>query len=230
MTVLERSIILSLPGLPCWFSSKESAWLRKIPWEGNGNPLQYSCLGNPMDREAWWAKVHGVAKSQTQLSNETIVSPKRPNPRKGTGESSSVYQLYPFRVSSVWRLVPILGDSDQPQPWGDIVNMPELLEHVSWKGSEDHFPHCIDTEMKAHREVNGLLWGHTAILKYMASLEPRTLFTDFRKVRSSEIAWQNHLTCIWGNQGGTGEENWLYECTFPDLNHKLWEQYLRICI
>ena len=30
--------------------------------EGNGNPLQYSCLGNPMDRGAWWATVHGVAK------------------------------------------------------------------------------------------------------------------------------------------------------------------------
>ena len=35
----------------------------KSPGEGNGNPLQYYCLGNPMDREAWWATVHGVAKS-----------------------------------------------------------------------------------------------------------------------------------------------------------------------
>jgi len=33
--------------------------------EGNGNPLQYSCLENPMDRGAWWATVHGVAKSWT---------------------------------------------------------------------------------------------------------------------------------------------------------------------
>ena len=32
------------------------------PGEGNGNPLQYSCLGNPMDRRAWWATVHGVTK------------------------------------------------------------------------------------------------------------------------------------------------------------------------
>ena len=36
--------------------------------EGNGNPLQYSCLENPKDRGAWWATVHRVAKSQTQLS------------------------------------------------------------------------------------------------------------------------------------------------------------------
>ena len=37
----------------------------KSPGEGNGNPLQYSGLENPMDRGAWWAIVHGVSKSQT---------------------------------------------------------------------------------------------------------------------------------------------------------------------
>ena len=37
----------------------------RSPGGGNGNPLQYSCLENPMDRGAWWAKVHRVAKSQT---------------------------------------------------------------------------------------------------------------------------------------------------------------------
>ena len=41
----------------------------KSPGEGNGNPLQYSCLENPMDRGAWWATVHGVTKSQTPLSD-----------------------------------------------------------------------------------------------------------------------------------------------------------------
>ena len=40
--------------------------------ESNGTPLQYSCLGNPMDGGAWWATVHGVAKSQTQLSDVTF--------------------------------------------------------------------------------------------------------------------------------------------------------------
>ena len=39
--------------------------LRRSSGEGNGNPLQYSCLENPMDRGAWQATVHGVAKSQT---------------------------------------------------------------------------------------------------------------------------------------------------------------------
>ena len=37
--------------------------------EGNGSPLQYSCLRNPKDRGAWWATVHGVPKSQTRLGN-----------------------------------------------------------------------------------------------------------------------------------------------------------------
>ena len=41
----------------------------RSPGEGNGNPLQYSCLENSMDRGAWEATVHGAAKSQTQLSN-----------------------------------------------------------------------------------------------------------------------------------------------------------------
>ena len=40
-------------------------WVRTIPGEGNGNPLQYFCLENPMDGEAWYATVHGVAKSRT---------------------------------------------------------------------------------------------------------------------------------------------------------------------
>ena len=41
----------------------------RYPGEENGNPLQYSCLENPMDREAWWATFHRVAKSQTRLSD-----------------------------------------------------------------------------------------------------------------------------------------------------------------
>ena len=41
----------------------------RSPGEGNGNPIQYSCLGNPMDRGAWWATIHEVAKSQIWLSD-----------------------------------------------------------------------------------------------------------------------------------------------------------------
>ena len=51
------------PGLICG--------LGRSPGEGNGNPLQYSCLENSMDGGAWWATVHGVAKSRTQLRDFT---------------------------------------------------------------------------------------------------------------------------------------------------------------
>ena len=69
-----------LPPKNCWdvsslplYSQQDSASsLLPYGWrfsygEGNGNPLQYSCLESPMDRGAWWASVHGVAQSRTQL-------------------------------------------------------------------------------------------------------------------------------------------------------------------
>ena len=69
-----------------WCFSRETSWtfprgsitikpfaLARVSWgEGYGTPLQYSCLENPMDGGAWWAAVHRVAKSQTQLSNFTF--------------------------------------------------------------------------------------------------------------------------------------------------------------
>ena len=58
--------------------------------EGNGTPLQYSCLENPMDRGAWWAAVHGVARSRTQLSDVTFMPWRRkwqPTPVFLPGES-----------------------------------------------------------------------------------------------------------------------------------------------
>ena len=67
--------------LPQWLSGKESTCnaeatgdsgsipgLGRSPGGGNGNPLQYSCLKNPMDRGAWWATIHGVTKSWTQVT------------------------------------------------------------------------------------------------------------------------------------------------------------------
>ena len=68
-------------GLPWWLSGKESTCnagdqgsipvLERSLGEGNGNSLQCSCLKNPMDRGAWQAAVHGVAKSRTRLSEQT---------------------------------------------------------------------------------------------------------------------------------------------------------------
>ena len=68
-------------GIPWWLSIKESVYnagdvgsipeLGRSPEEENDNPLQYSCLGDLMNRAAWWAAVHGVAKGQAWLSDWT---------------------------------------------------------------------------------------------------------------------------------------------------------------
>ena len=56
-------------------TQKDEEYLQRIAssiGEGNGTPLQYSCLENPMDRGAWWASVHEVSKSWTRLSDFTL--------------------------------------------------------------------------------------------------------------------------------------------------------------
>ena len=53
--------------------------LGRFSGEGNDNPLQYSCLENSMDRGAWWATVHGVAKSRTRLIYFTYFKPRKGN-------------------------------------------------------------------------------------------------------------------------------------------------------
>ena len=66
------SMLLVLKTLPANAGDLGSiTGLGRSPGEGNGNPLQYSCLANPMDGVAWWATVHGVAKSRTRLSDFT---------------------------------------------------------------------------------------------------------------------------------------------------------------
>ena len=67
-------------GRPWWLSAKGSTYqcrrlrfhpcVRKIPGEGNGSPLQYSCLENPMGRGAWWATVHGVPKESDLVTKQ----------------------------------------------------------------------------------------------------------------------------------------------------------------
>ena len=72
---------LHLLGLLRWFNGKESSYqtgdmylipgLRRLAGEENGNPLQYCCLENPMDKGGWWAIIYGVTKCQTQFSDWT---------------------------------------------------------------------------------------------------------------------------------------------------------------
>ena len=73
------------------------------PGEGNGNPLQYSCLENPMDGGAWWAAAHGVTTSQTRLSDFTFTHWRRkwqPTPVFLPGESQGRGNLVGCRLWS----------------------------------------------------------------------------------------------------------------------------------
>ena len=100
------------PGLPWWFSGKASICnagdsgsipgSERSPREGHGHPLQYSCLGNPMDRGAWRVTVHGVAKRWTRPSDWAHMqqfpfcenSPREKKQVEGTILSFLVRHLY----------------------------------------------------------------------------------------------------------------------------------------
>ena len=69
--------------------------------EGNGTPLQYSCLENPMDRGAWWAPVHGVAKSRARLSDFTFTFLFHALEREMATHSS----ILAWRIPGRWSLV-----------------------------------------------------------------------------------------------------------------------------
>ena len=76
----QNGILTSQVGLPWWLSGKESTckcrtcrfdpWVGTIPWRRTGNPLQYSCLGNPMYGGTWQAIVHGVKKVWHNLTTK----------------------------------------------------------------------------------------------------------------------------------------------------------------
>ena len=64
------------------------------PGEGHGNPLQYSCMENPMDRGTWWTAVHAVSKSQTRFSDQTTMN------------NMCLYMLCVCILQTIWRWSP----------------------------------------------------------------------------------------------------------------------------
>ena len=88
---------------------------RLVSGEGNGTPLQYSCLENPMDGGAWWAALHGVARSQTRLSDFTLTFHFQALEKEmaihssilawripGTGEPGGLLSMGSHRVEHDW--------------------------------------------------------------------------------------------------------------------------------
>ena len=125
------------------------------PGGGNGNPLQYSCLENRMDRGAWWATVHGVAKSWTRLSDLTYlltyltcprsqtwkwwgrcVHPQSPPRRDVLGCRGQPSFLSSQSLNSD-NEVPCQGCSDQLCPPQALLEWQARLEVFSEKGSLD---------------------------------------------------------------------------------------------
>ena len=97
------------PNFPCGSDGKASVYnagdlgsipgLGRSPGEGNGNPLKFYCLENPMDRGAWWATVHGVTKSWTRLSDFILLG----WPKVCSGFSVTSYRKFKlFGQSNTW--------------------------------------------------------------------------------------------------------------------------------
>ena len=103
-----------------------SPGLGRSPGEGNGNPLQCSCLENSMDGGAWWSTVHGVAKSRTRLSDFTSLC---------FMDSYQTFLLYTFpkfsrqSLSSLWLDV-IMWLILANELWTDVTVITSSLEHL----------------------------------------------------------------------------------------------------
>ena len=100
------------------------AWVRKIPREWNGKPLQYSCLKDPMDRGAWWATVHRVIKSQTRWKWLHRHVKKKVQTVKGM-----CYHEFSLIVRCHWRLQKFLGN--QPGWRVCVKNKTEKCQNLS---------------------------------------------------------------------------------------------------
>ena len=89
----------------------------RSPREGNGSPLQYSCLENPRSRGAWWATVHGVAKSQTRL--------------KWLNDNNGHFSVFPRRQLLLIFHGPNLGNHGLSYPDVSTLRPPDWLLHLS---------------------------------------------------------------------------------------------------
>ena len=143
--------------------------------EGNGNPPQYSCLDNPMDRGAWQATVDGVAKSQTRLSNFT-----------------SLTSLYALSWRRKWLPTPVLLP-------GESHGQKNLVGHGPWGHKE-----LDTTEMTEHARMHAgskcsinVSYHYSRSIIYILEF---ILFSDFRKVTQSMYCLLNNSpNSVWEN-------------------------------
>ena len=125
--------------------------------EGNGNPLQYSCLENPTDGGAWWAAVHEVTKSRTQLSNFTF--PFHFNALEKA--------MAPHSSTLAWK-IPWTEEPGGLQSMGslrvghDSVTSLSLFTFMHWRRKWQPTPVFLPGESQGQRSLVGCrLWGRT---------------------------------------------------------------------
>ena len=136
-------------GLPWWLSGKESTcqcrrcgfdpWVGKIPGEGNGNPLKYSCPGNPMDRGAWWAIVQMVANR----AGHDLVTKQQPR------KNIHLYPLLQVNSTIAWWLLSWSGYFTATwisSEWSRLLTnglQVQFRLHLRFHGSFTSFPTLI---------------------------------------------------------------------------------------
>ena len=141
----------------------------KTDGEGNGNPLQYSCLENPMDRGAWRATVHGVAKSWIWLSVHSHTKQKEISPKWHSGKEPCVRKI-PWRQKWQPASVFLPGKSHGQRslvgyhPWGcKRVRHDLSTEQQQWVlhlGSRGGQATPASFQVAPLREAADLCWGH----------------------------------------------------------------------
>ena len=93
--------------------------VKEFEGEGNGTPLRYSCLENPMDGGAWWAAVHGVAKSRTRLNDFTSTFPFHALEKEMAAHSS----VLAWRIPGTGKPggLPSMGSPRVRYDWSDLA-------------------------------------------------------------------------------------------------------------
>ena len=106
-------------------------WYTPKAGEGNGTPLQYFCLENPMNRGAWWAAVHGVAKSWTWLSDFTLTFHFHALEKEMATHFSILAQRIPGMGEPVG--LPSMGSHRVRHDWSDLAAAAAAGTSCKWK-------------------------------------------------------------------------------------------------
>ena len=113
----------------------------RSPGEGNGNPLQYSCLENPMDRRAWLARVHRIAKSRTRLSDFTHSMEKQTNRHReqtyGHGERRGEGEMYGESNTETYITVCKIDSQQEFALWLRKLKKGLCISLEGWDGAGD---------------------------------------------------------------------------------------------